>query len=116
MISGTVAVPIYNSVGIAWLVMESLCRQNKPINGWELIVFEEQHPTQIGEEWVRAYEERLAEVGCERVLYLTSETKVPLSIKWGDMARASAETSEYFCMCGCDDYFHPYHLIEAEGA
>jgi hypothetical protein len=30
------------------------------------------------------------------------------------MANVSAPTSEYFCLCGIDDYYHPCLLVEAE--
>lgn len=116
MIIGTVALPIWNSKRIAWLCMESLCRQVKPNDGWELIVFEEDHPEKVGEEYIRTYEERLREVGCERLIFITSKKKFPLSQKWVIMANASAPTSKYFCLCGADDYYHSHLLKESEAA
>jgi len=63
MIELSVALPVWNSKRIAWLPMESLCRQLKPSCGWELIIFEEVHGEQLGEDFFRAYEERLKEAG-----------------------------------------------------
>ena len=114
MIRGTVALPIWNSCGIAWLCLESLCRQYKPEDDWELIVFEEQHVTMVGEEYIRSYEERLKEVGCVKVKYLTSTIRHPLSQKWIKIALASDETSEYFVLCAADNYYHPWMLLDFE--
>ena len=116
MIKGTVALPVWNSQRVAWLPMESLCRQNKPVKGWELIIFEESHKTQLGEAFFRGYESRLKEVGCEQIKYLTSDFRIPLSQKWVTMAKASARTSKYFCLCGADDYYHSNLLCESEDA
>jgi hypothetical protein len=114
MIRGTVALPIWNSKKIAWLALESLCRQVKPENGWELIVFEEVHPAQVGEIFIREYEPRLKQSGCERIVYISSRNKFPLSKKWVIMANIADSGSEYFCLQGADDYSHSYRLIETE--
>jgi hypothetical protein len=116
MIKGTVALPVWNSDKILWLCLESLCRQVKPVDEWELIVFEEMHPHQCGEKWLRGYEERLREVGCVRVLYLTQEEKLSLSRKWVHIANAAAESSQYFVLCAADNYYHPWMLQDFEKA
>lgn len=116
MISGTVALPIWNMKKIAWLCMESLCRQNKPEDGWELIVFEGHHSEQCGETFIRSYEERLKEVGCERIVYLTDVIKYPLPQKWVKIALSASDTSDYFCMCAADNYYQPYLLQDSENA
>lgn len=114
MIHGTVALPLYNMNSIVWLCLESLCRQNKPEKGWELIVFEELHLTAVGESFIRRYEERLCEVGCERIVYLTDKERLPLSHKWILISKAAAETSKYYCLCAGDNYYHPWMLQDAE--
>ena len=114
MIKGTVALPVYNSFCIAWLCMESLCRQVKPIDGWELIVYEEMHLTQLGESYFRSYEDRLRDCGCERIIYLTAQHKIPLSQKWVEIARNASPTSVYYCMCAADNYYQPWMLCDAE--
>lgn len=114
MIRGTVALPVWNSCGIVWLCLESLCRQNKPDDDWELIVFEEQHMTMVGEDYIRSYEERLRKAGCVKIKYLTSDIRHPLSQKWVKIALASEETSEYFVLCAADNYYHPWMLQDFE--
>lgn len=52
MIELTVAMPLYNSKYIAWLAMESLCRQKNVTFDWELIVSEEQNDEMYGEEFL----------------------------------------------------------------
>jgi hypothetical protein len=116
MIHGTVALPLYNMKSIVWLCLESLCRQKKPGKGWELVVFEELHVTAVGESYIRNYEERLREVGCERIVYLTDEKRLPLSHKWILISKAAADTSKYFCLCAGDNYYHPWMLLDAESS
>lgn len=111
---GTVALPIYNSHRIAWLCLESLCRQIRPEGSWELIVYEEIHVRQLGEGYIRGYEERLKDAGCERIVYLTSDYKVPLSEKWVEIAKTA--NSDYFCLCAADNYYQPWMLCDIERA
>lgn len=114
MIRGTVALPVWNSKAIAWLCMESLCRQHMPSGGWELVVFEEEHSEQLGESFFRNYAKRLTSVGCERLVYYSAPDKYPLSQKWVMIARQAAITSTYFCLCAADNFYSPYMLREAE--
>lgn len=116
MIKGTVALPVWNSEKIAWLAMESLCRQHKPKEAWELIIYEELHHNQIGQEFFISYTDRLRSKGCERMEYLTSFNKVPLSQKWVLISRAASASSKYFCLCAADNYYHPWMLKDFEEA
>jgi hypothetical protein len=116
MIKGTVALPTWKSKKITWLCMESLCNQVKPVDGWELIIFEEEHDQQLGEEWFLNYSEPLSKVGCERIHYITSIEWVPLSQKWVLISREATITSEYFCLCATDNYYHSNMLVEFEEA
>ena len=68
----------------------------------------------VGEEYIRSYEERLKEVGCVKIKYLTSTIRHPLSQKWVKIALASEETSEYFVLCAADNYYHPWMLLDFE--
>jgi len=110
----TVALPVWNSKDIAWLCMESLCNQIKPESDWELIVFEEKHHNALGKTWFEEYLCRLK--GCKRVLYLTSDDKVPLPQKWVEIAQASSWDSEAFLMCAADNYYHQWMLRDVEAA
>lgn len=116
MISGTVALPIYNCLSIFWLCLESLCRQNKPIGGWELIVYEEKQSNQIGDNIIRTYLPRLKEKGCEKFTYLTFPNKIPLSQKWLRIAIKADLNSRYYCMVAADNYYHPWLLQDSEKA
>ena len=116
MIKGTVALPVYNSQQILWLCLESLCRQNPPVNEWELIVFEERHATQCGDQYIRKYLERLQAIGCKKYTYLTSTDRISLPQKWARIARKAHEDSEYFCLCAADNFYHPWLLVDSEQA
>jgi hypothetical protein len=114
MITGTIALPIWKSKEIAWLCLESLCRMNKSINVWELIVFEEKHNEQCGEEFIMSYAKRLQKVGCENIQYMNCMMKTPLSQKWVLIANHACSTSEYFILCAADNYYSPFMLQDAE--
>lgn len=114
MIQGTAALAVWRSKPIAWLCMESFCRMYPPKNKWELIIFEEEHSEQLGKEFFGNYDERLKKANCERIFYLTSSHKYPLSQKWIMMADNASSTSEYFCLCAADNYYSPYMLQDAE--
>lgn len=114
MIKGTVALPVWKSKFIAWLCMESLCRQKKPKDGWELIVMEEKHDEQLTETFFRSYERKLRKVGCERILYYDPSVKWPLSQKWIFISVVASQTSEYFVLCATDNYYSRFMLRDAE--
>ena len=116
MITGTVALPIYNSLDIFWLCLESLCRQHRPKEGWELIVYEEKQPRQVGDNLIRLYLPRLKEKGCERFTYITFPSKIPLPQKWLHMAKKADPNSKYYCLTAADNYYHPWMLVDSEKA
>jgi hypothetical protein len=95
--------------------MESLCRQIPPVDGWELIIFEEKHITQVGEQYIMGYYDRLKEAGCERVEYITADDRYPLSMKWVIIAQHASPESEYFCLCAADNYYSRWMVSDAEG-
>jgi hypothetical protein len=93
--------------------MESLCRMNKPTEGWELIIFEDEVQS-FPADFIDTYRGRLRDVGCINVLYEYLSYKKPLSQKWIHIANMAAETSEYFCLCAADNYYSPHMLQDAE--
>lgn len=111
---GTVALPVWKSKEIAWLCMESLCRQFPPEGEWELIVFEEKHNEALGEEFFKSYSDRLRDVRCKAVLYISCPDKWPLSKKWIMISLMSHYESRYFCLCAADNYYSPYMIQDAE--
>lgn len=114
MIRGTVALPVWKSKDIAWLCMESLCRMKSPKDEWELIVFEEEHKGALSRSFFDLYRDRLMSIGCNRIKYITTDSKHSLSCKWVVMAEESIGTSEYFCLCAADNYYDPHMLWDAE--
>lgn len=101
----TVGLPVYDSKDIAWLVMESLCRQ-RTYEPWELIVCEEEHEGQMGKDFFTSYSDRLKEVNCFEIKYLMPEQKITVSEKWAHIAQAGSENSKMFILCGTDNYYH----------
>ena len=101
----TVALPVWNGKDIAWLALESLCRQEGVDFEWELLVFEEEHEGQLGSDFFHSYEDRLSEVGGV-VNYITQKNKLSLGEKWATLARL-ADNTKMFAFCSADDYSHP---------
>ena len=100
----SVALPVWKSNSIAWLAMESLCRQDVPPCDWELLVCEEPHDEVCGTSFFESYASRLFEKGCRRLLYLSLETWAPLSEKWHLMGAAVSAASRAFLLQAADDY------------
>ena len=100
----SVALPIWNNRVIAWLPMEGLCRQITNVE-WELLVMECISPDILGEDYFRQWEGRLKDAGCNRIKYIYSDTRLPLSRKWKIMGGKAR--GKYFCLQGSDDYPHP---------
>lgn len=108
MIVQTVALPVYNSSRIAWLAMEGLCHQEVS-HGWELVICEEKHNQQLGEEFFMDYKDRLPD--CERILYIELPEWVPLGRKWQIIGRECDPNSKSFLLQGSDDYSGRERLV-----
>lgn len=107
----TCALPLYRAQDIAWLALESLCRQEDIDFEWELIVIEESAPLAFGEANLRAYEKRLAEVGCRTpITYIGLSDWIPLAQKWHRVAQLA--NSDGFLLVAGDDYANPRRLAE----
>jgi hypothetical protein len=111
----TVGIPVWNSKEIAWLPMESLCRQQTR-ERWELIIYEEEHPQKCGQEFFDSYLDRLRGAGCVSLRYLTSKQQQPLSYKWAEMGRAADRRSRMFCICDADNYYQKYMIQDSAEA
>jgi len=112
-VSATVAMPVWNAKDIAWLSMESMCKQVNVSFGWELIVFEERHVKQLHEDWFRGYQDRLEKAGCVSIKYITRKEKLTLAEKWSIMGRAADKDSKFFALWAADDYSHKYRLVDS---
>ena len=111
MIELTVALPLYKGKDIAWLALESLCRQKDVNFKWELLIVEEKEDC-YGLEKIKEYVSRLKQVGCVRLDYVPLDRWVPLSDKWKHLATMASDTSECFLLQAADCYAQPYRLKE----
>jgi hypothetical protein len=100
----TVALPIYNSKKIAWLALESLSNQIDINFDWELIVYEEEHDNSIFLKIIGEYLDRLKNVNCKRVLFITRDDKVNLISKWMTMGLESSLSSKVYMLHAADCY------------
>lgn len=115
MVELTVALPIYKNRDIAWLALESLCRQKDIDFEWELIVAEEQEE-EFGKKNVKKYSKRLHKVGCSNVKYVPLYKKVKPIIKRKLTAKHMSGSSKVYLFQGSDDYSQPYRLAETYNA
>ena len=106
----TVALPMRNSKDISFLAFESLCNQKEIDFEWELIVYEEQHDNMTPLETIKGYTERLKEVGCVRLVYITQNDQPLLIDKWILIAHTAAPTSVSFLLQAADCYSYSYRL------
>lgn len=106
----TVALPIYNNKKISWVSVESLCNQKDIDFDWELVVYEEIHDESSCPKLLEDYKQRLIDVGCKRILFLSNTQKVYLADKWSKMAIESSQNSNAYLFQGSDDYSPCYRL------
>lgn len=97
----TVAMPVYRSREIAWLPMESLCRQETN-HKWELLICEEIHPEQCGRDFFETYRPRLEKAGCVNLEYIELAGWVNLPEKWRIMANRAL--GKIFLLQAADDF------------
>jgi len=100
----TVALPIYNSKKIAWISLESLIRQENINFDWELIVYEEIHSESVCPEILEEYKERLVDINCKKIIYITKEGRPSLLDKWIKIASHASKTSEAYLLHAADCY------------
>jgi len=103
MIEATVGLPLYRGQHIAWLALESLCKQRTTIE-WELIIAEELGNDEFGKEKVYSYAGRLGKANCKRIIYSGLKKWVPLSDKIVLLIRKASPTSKVFIYQGADNY------------
>ena len=98
----SIALPMYRSENIAWLVFESLARQKDIDFSWELLVAEETEQA-FGPDSIKKYADRLQQIGCNRIEYYSLNSWVPLSQKWHHLAGKSSNTN-CFLLAAADVY------------
>jgi len=111
----TVALPLWQAKDVAWICLESLCRQ-KTIIPWELIICEERIPNRLGEDGVSEYIERLQAVGCVNVNYITEGSRLLLAYKWKKMVDYVSDGSIGYIMCGADNFYQPLMVQQSYDA
>jgi len=109
----TVGLPNYCSP-IAWLAMESLCRQ-ETTHDWELFIYEDSDKP-LGLKFYKQYGERLAEAGCKNVRYWYSKERVPLSEKWLFFGKHAHRDSLGLMLQASDCYSEPKRIQTAVDA
>ena len=114
MIELSIALPMFKSKHIAWLALESLCRQQNIDFEWELIISEETNKEYdyFGRDEIFKYVEKLTNIGCERIEYIPLDIWVPLSKKWKLISNSCSETSKCFVLQAADCYSFPKRLKE----
>ena len=115
VITKTVGLPIYKGREIAWLALESLCRQEKA-GIWELIVFEDGDGEWCNEHYFAEFIPRLREAGMRRFKYISSKKRHPLSLKWREIAQQASDTSNWFLMQAADAYSDKLTLAHTTNA
>ena len=108
----TVALPLWRASNIAWLALESLCRQETSLL-WELIVCEEDHDEQLGAKWLEQWHGRLGAAGCGQIRHFAPEAWMPLPQKWRLMGKQMEPSSEVFVLHAADCYSHPTRLDDS---
>jgi hypothetical protein len=108
----TVALPLYRAQNIAWLALESLCRQDVIFSyfRWELLIAEEQFDSPLGQAAIETYADRLTLVNCARIEYVPLQSWIPLSEKWRLLGNLASPTSLGFLLQAADCYSHPLRL------
>ena len=112
----SIGMPLYRSRYIAWLGLESLCRQTGVPHPWELLVAEEQGSNKhkfYGLKRIMAYEKRLKKVGCCKILYIPFDEWLALSYKWRYLADHTHASSKYFLMQPGDCFSPPARMRTA---
>jgi hypothetical protein len=109
----TVALPLWNMGGIAWLAIESLCRQ-KTEYPWELIILQESADIEHNYFSLSADDqERLKAAGCCRIEVKEYSERVPLLQKWADAGELASDFSVAFLLHAGDCYSDPNRITES---
>lgn len=111
MIELSVQMPMFRVKYIAWLALESLCRQKNISFEWELIVTEEMIGNEVfGRDEVFSYAKRLRKVGCKKIVYIGLRSWIPLATKLGLLTDYCTKTSKIVSFQSADYYSSPFIL------
>jgi len=110
MIEATVTLPLFRAHYIAWLALESLCRQQDITFEWELVIAEELNDETFGIDRIKDYRKRLQDVGCVRLEYIPLDNWISLGIKHKMIAEHTSPSSGLFFKSAADIYSAPQRL------
>jgi hypothetical protein len=111
--TATVLLPLFEAEPIAWLALESLCRQ-KTNHKWELIVAEEQRKRNTcGREYIEDFLPRLKKAGMVRFEYIGLHRRISLGEKWRMMAWLVSPSSKVSLLQAADCYSEPHRITTA---
>ena len=107
MIELSIVLPMFRSKYIAWLGLESLCRQQGIDFEWELIVAEEKEPEMLGLGGLKEYSDRLEKVKCAKYIYIPVMNWLPLAQKIVTMIDRCSSQSNAWIYHAADTYMPP---------
>lgn len=110
--TATVLLPLFEAERIAWLALESLCRQTTK-HKWELIVAEEQRKNMCGEAYFDEFLPRLKKAGMVRFVYIPLHKRIVLSEKWRMMSWLISPSSQVSLLQAADCYSEPQRINTA---
>jgi len=117
MIEHSVRMPLFRAKYIAWLALESLCRQQGIDFEWELVCAEEQDdPEMFGQDAAMHYADRLKQVGCVKITYVPVENWIPLADKMVLLINNCSEESKVVMFQSADYYSSPFILRDQHKA
>lgn len=97
----TVANPLWNASPIYWLCLEGLCNQKTDYD-WELVIIECPSEKWCGEEYIEPYKDKLKNAGCKRIIFQSTNERLPLGLKWRMLSDLSR--GENFMLTAADNY------------
>ena len=103
----SVCMPVY-AQPVAWLAMESLCRQQTEV-GWELLIYEDEQYAN-GIKFYQQYSERLSTAKCSSVKYKFFEKRISLAEKYVEMFLRTAPNSIGILLQAADNYSEPFRI------
>lgn len=100
----SLCIPLFRSKYIAWLLFESLIRQQKINFEWELIVAEENFDEEFGYTNIENYIPRLKEIGCVNIIHKSLDRFIPLGTKTQYLISLCNEKSKVVTFAAADFY------------
>jgi len=107
MIEFSVCIPMFRSKYIAWLLFESMIRQEDINFEWELILEEEENEESFGLDEILKYKPQLEKIGCVDIKYYSLKKWIPLGLKTLHLINYCNEDSKIITFAATDFYLPP---------